>query len=45
MHLYNYRVKFAKNGKVLIPEDFHTALIATTALFENRESVLRFLGH
>ena len=23
--LYNYRVKSAKNGKVLIPEDFHTA--------------------
>ena len=23
--LYNYRVKAAKNGKVLIPEDFHTA--------------------
>ena len=22
--LYNYRVKSAKNGKVLIPEDFHT---------------------
>ena len=23
--LYNYPVKSAKNGKVLIPEDFHTA--------------------
>ena len=22
--LYNYRVKSAKNGNVLIPEDFHT---------------------
>ena len=27
MHFYNYRVKSAKNenGKVLFPEDFHTA--------------------
>ena len=23
--LYNYRVKSAKNGKVLVPEDSHTA--------------------
>ena len=23
--LYNYRVELAKNGKLLIPEDFHTA--------------------
>ena len=23
--LYNYRVKFAKDGKILIPEDFHRA--------------------
>ena len=33
INLYNYRMKSAKNGKILIPEDFHTALNCNKSSF------------